>query len=338
MVRDVKMSVLMPVYNAESYVKEAIASILGQTFTDFELVVVNDGSTDNSGSVIQSFADDRIRYVENERNEGIVNTVNRGVGLCRGKYIARMDADDVALPNRLATQYRFMEAHPEVGVCSAWAEVIDDCGRVTGRIVLQTGHEQILIHLLFSVALIQPASCIRTVLLREHMYKGESVAEDYDLWCRLSNVTRMANISKFLLQYRWHENNISKERASQMETVKREITIGELHKLDLTPTEEELRIHTLSFTLHGFNRNGHESPIQPSDLSATSHWFSRLLDANRRKHRYHSRAFEGYLWSRWIVLCVSARQWRELFFPSFVGYHPCALFYLFQQMVWLSRK
>jgi glycosyltransferase involved in cell wall biosynthesis len=328
----------MPVFNAEKYLREAIESILHQTFTDFELVIVNDGSTDGSKAIVRSFSDQRIRYVENETNLGMAKSLNKGIDLCCGKYVARMDADDISLPRRLEKQYRFMEAHPDIGICSSWAQVIDDNGRVTGKILLQTDPKLVFIHLLFSVPFVHPACCIRADLLKENKYQREPVAEDYDLWSRLGDRTRMANLPEFLLQYRWHAANVSKEKEQLMDGIKREIIVGELQKLRLSPSDAELRIHTLSFSLHGFNSHREKTVVQSSDLAATQQWFKRLIAANDRVKRYHPYAFRAYLWSRWLVLCLFMKQRRKIGNPSFAGCHPCTLYYLWKQAVWLSRK
>ena len=118
------VTVLMPVYNGEKYLKEAIESILNQTFKDFEFLIINDGSTDNSVKIIQSFNDLRIRLIHNESNIGLIKTLNKGLKLSNGKYIARMDCDDVSLPKRLSVQINFMEKHPEIGVCGSWVKII----------------------------------------------------------------------------------------------------------------------------------------------------------------------------------------------------------------------
>ena len=110
------VSVVMPAYNAAKYIKEAIDSILAQTYRDFEFIIVNDGSTDNTKEIILSYSDPRIVYIENEQNSGICVTLNKGLDAAKGRYIVRMDSDDIALPQRLEVQVRYMDANPVVGV------------------------------------------------------------------------------------------------------------------------------------------------------------------------------------------------------------------------------
>ena len=123
---DTLVTVLMPVYNAERYVSEAIESILNQTYRDFEFIIINDGSTDQSEEIIQRYNDSRIVYVRNERNIRLVATLNKGIRMASGKYIMRMDADDISSTDRMKLQVKFMELHPDVGVCGSFLSVFGE--------------------------------------------------------------------------------------------------------------------------------------------------------------------------------------------------------------------
>src|SRR2546423_6687976 len=123
-----RVSVLMPVYDVAKYLREAIDSILGQTFTDFEFIIIDDASTDRSAEIINSYNDPRIRFIQNEKNVGLIATLNRGLDLAYGEYLARMDQDDVSLPERLAKQVAFMETASDVAASGTWARDIDDKG------------------------------------------------------------------------------------------------------------------------------------------------------------------------------------------------------------------
>ncbi len=126
-----KVTVLMPVYNAEKYLKTAIESILKQTFSDFELLIINDGSTDGSEEIIRSFNDKRIRLFNNEQNLGIIKTLNKGLNLAKGEYIIRMDADDISLPDRLELQVKYMEENPGIGISGTQARIFGDTKKFT---------------------------------------------------------------------------------------------------------------------------------------------------------------------------------------------------------------
>ena len=123
-----KISVLMCVYNDEDWLKNSIDSIVNQTFTDFEFVIVNDGSTDNSLEIINSYSDDRIRIINNEENLGLPKSLNRGLNLCKSELIARMDADDISMNNRLEKQYKYLKKNKEIALIGGQAEYIDSDG------------------------------------------------------------------------------------------------------------------------------------------------------------------------------------------------------------------
>jgi len=206
------ISVVMPVYNGEKYLNEAIDSILNQTFTDFEFIIINDGSTDQTEEIILSYDDSRICYVKNEKNLQIVKTLNKGISLANGKYIARMDADDISMPERFERQVEFMENHSDIGVCGTWMQTIGD---LNGVWKMPVTHEDIIVKMLFHSCLMHPTVFIRMqVLSLNNMLYDEAFSgtEDYDLWLRLSQVTKFSNIPKILLSYRI--NNMSDQRSA----------------------------------------------------------------------------------------------------------------------------
>ena len=206
-----KVTVLMPVYNAEKYVGEAIESILNQTFRDFEFLIINDGSTDNSLGIIESYKDLRIKLVNNEKNLGLSHTLNKGIELSEGEYIARMDADDVSLPGRLEKQVEFMDSHPHIGICGSWMQSFDQSGNKGIWQYPQT-HDELLFLLFFNSCFAHPTVCLRKLILLESglRYKQEfTPAEDYYLWSELVEVTRFFNLQEVLLRYRLSETQMS---------------------------------------------------------------------------------------------------------------------------------
>ena len=203
------VSVLMPVYNAERYVAEAVESILAQTFTDFEFIIIDDGSTDGSLGILRDYAarDRRINLVSRE-NRGFSATLNEGLQVCRAELVARMDADDIALPDRLHHQVPFMRDHPEVSVCGTDIYWTDDNACLLRRERVRTSHDDIMAALRMSLVL---GICHPTAILRKSIvnrlggYRHELCpAEDQDLWFRCAEVSRLANISIPLLKYRMH--------------------------------------------------------------------------------------------------------------------------------------
>lgn len=207
-----KVTVLMPVHNGEKYLREAVDSILGQTFRDFEYIVVDDASTDRSYEIARSYTDPRVVLVRNERNLGLTVSLNRGLELARGEYVARMDCDDVSLPERLERQVAFMDAHPDVGACSTWSLDIDHAGNVIGRRELPVGEELNNFYWRRS-PLIHPAAMFR--FDREDGPRYDPAcryAQDYDLWFRIRVRRRLANLPEHLLLYRVHDESITGSR------------------------------------------------------------------------------------------------------------------------------
>lgn len=212
---DPAISVLMPVYNGERFLKEAIDSILSQTFTDFEFIIINDGSTDNTENIILSYKDERIVYIKNNVNLKLIKTLNRGVDLARGKYIARMDADDISLPTRLEVQYKFMEVHPELAAISSWVNYISDKNKIIGKSTYYscTSSIAILYASLFRTPLSHPSSFIKTNILRSIKYSDIPSAlhiEDLVLWnTMLLQNYRLMNLKERLVNKRVDDNCIT---------------------------------------------------------------------------------------------------------------------------------
>lgn len=183
-----KLSVILPVYNGEKYLHAAIESILAQSFTDFEMLVMNDGSTDGSAAIISSFNDPRVIAIENEKNRGLIYTLNRGIDLAKGEFIARMDADDIALPERFARQIELLEKE-DVAMVATTVKLIDEEGNPlpdwkadVNNISLQN----IKTYLLRDNCIAHPTVMGKTSVFRSYKYRfNQKYSEDYDLWLRL---------------------------------------------------------------------------------------------------------------------------------------------------------
>ena len=212
------ISIVLPVYNAERYLDECLNSILGQTYPNFELIVVNDGSTDNSVDVINKYKDKRIKIVENEHN--FIKSLNLGIKHAKGEYIARMDADDIMLPHRLETQFNYMESNPKVAICGSWAETF---GARNYTMKVPVNHFDIVSRLLLSNILFHPTIMLRNGLIGKYpgypdLYKQKyPCAEDYKLWTDLAvEGYKFANIPEILLKYRLSENQSTNVRRKEM--------------------------------------------------------------------------------------------------------------------------
>jgi len=207
------ISVLMPTYNAAPYLREAIDSILGQSFTDFEFLIINDGSTDKSEEIIWSYTDPRIRYVKNDENLKLIATLNKGIALCKGKYIARMDADDISLPNRLERQYNFMEQHLDVGICGTFYESFAE-NTTFNACRYPENHEDICFKQLYQIQVSHGTVLMRKQMLEKHKLTFDANyphAEDYDFFTRASRVTLLHNLQFIGYKVRHHEEEVSKK-------------------------------------------------------------------------------------------------------------------------------
>lgn len=204
-----EITVFMPVYNAENYLKTAIESVLSQSFGDFEFLIVDDGSTDGSRSIIDSFSDVRIKLIC--RSHDYIKTLNEGLRSAIGKYIVRMDADDIMLPARLEAQYSFMESHSEVDICGSYIRLFGDWNEeITWYPKV---HNDITNLLLLKCPLANSSTCIRKSFLDENeiRYSGEYIyCEDYKFWVDAFKAGGIfANIPQILLLYRCHSDQVS---------------------------------------------------------------------------------------------------------------------------------
>lgn len=290
------VSVLMPVYNAGGFVKESIDSILKQSHTHFELIIINDGSTDSSEEIILSFKDPRIRYIRNETNLGLIKTLNKGIDLCNGEFIARMDADDISLPDRLKKQLKFMQDHPEVGVCGS-----DYIHFGKGKQIPLTSHHEhdwIAGWMLFNSSVVHPALMLRTsVIKKESPYFNSEYkhVEDYELWSRLIFKSKFGDVPETLLKYRIHASQVSRQyRHEQIENgnkVRRKL----LEKAGFHFGEREFRVHCLL---------GNSQIITSvKDLAILSFWFSKMMEQNKKLNYIDQSVLERVLAKQWYDAC-----------------------------------
>lgn len=217
------VTVVMPVYNAELYLRESIESVLCQTFSDFEFHIIDDGSIDSSVEIIKSYSDSRIYLWKNQTNKGVTQTLNEAYERINTKYIARMDADDIALSHRLQTQINFMEKNPEISIAGSWFSSTN----FEIQYKPPTKHDDIAVGLLENSQIGHP-----TIIIRNETWKKNKLsysddflyAEDYECWCSsVIKGLKLANIPEFLLLYRSHEQQISTSK--NLEQIKSSYTI-----------------------------------------------------------------------------------------------------------------
>ncbi|MCW3109269.1 MAG: glycosyl transferase protein [Segetibacter sp.] len=201
-----QITILMPVYNAEKYLAEAIDSILHQSFSNFEFLIIDDGSTDTSIDIIRSYSDSRIHLVRNEKNLGISATLNKGIDLSSTELIARMDADDISYPTRIEAQLEFFRKNPDCALLSAWArEIAEDKTPIYTSRFNSNFYYCILI---FECWIYHPTVMYKKSAVKDVGAYSVPYCEDYDLWWKLSRKYKIANLSEVLLDYRSTDDSL----------------------------------------------------------------------------------------------------------------------------------
>ena len=211
------VSIIMPVFNTAPYLAESVTSILKQEFTDFEFIIINDGSTDESDRLIRIFEDPRIRYYTNDGNRGLVYTLNRGLELSNGIYIARMDGDDVSMPARLALQIDYLQKHPETDLLATRVELINEHGESAGiwkDEALHISRESIRSFLPINNCIAHPSVMAKADKLKQYGYDSrQSLAEDYDLWLRMcADKLNIDKLDEALVKHRILQSSFTRKR------------------------------------------------------------------------------------------------------------------------------
>lgn len=295
-----RLSVLLAVLNGEAHLDEAICSVLAQTFRDFEFIIIDDGSTDGTARILERFRreDGRIRLYS-QPNRGLVTSLNLGMKLAAGEYIARMDADDISLPDRFAAQVAYMDAHKEVGVCGTWVETFGSGRSDIVRYPSDDG--TIRSWLLFESAMAHSSVMLRRSTLESHglVYDIHALhAEDYDLWVRAAHHTILANIPAVFLRYRVHPQQVGSRYEEEMRESAQRIRLAQLDRLGIRPTEEEAKLHE-TLSRWKFEPTRHF-------LRAAREWLSKLASANSSVHACPQTNFHFVLGQRWAEVCAAA--------------------------------
>ncbi len=276
-----KISVLMPAYNAEKYIKEAIDSILAQTFSDFELIIIDDGSTDRTAEIVNDYSDSRIRFCPNEKNMGVAATLNRGLGLASGEYIARMDADDISKAERFSKQVGYLDAHADIAVCGTSIELFCD-GTVIGTRFPSTEPEKLKEDLFFSCGIAHPSVMMRKAAILE--LGGYDPAfngmEDYELWCRVAEKNKIAVLPEILFRYRIHRGQVTQNPSPKYKEQMRELKKRQAEQLGIVATPEEFGAYAAYCT--GTIGTSY------SEIAALGRFFEKAEVGNERIKYYRS--------------------------------------------------
>jgi len=310
------VSIIMSVYNGEQYLSIAIDSILNQTFTDFEFVIINDCSTDQSKAIIQSYADERIVYLENEKNLGLAAALNKGIAIAKGKYIARMDDDDVAFAERLERQVAFLEENRQIGLLGSYAEIV---GNQTGLRKHSEYSDQLKVRTFFSCQFCHPTVMIRKEVLDQNNLRYNetfSTAQDYELWSRMLECTGFATLPLILLKYRTHDKQVSvAKRQLQIESTSH-IYKQLLSKLGLELTNDMELLHR---KVAGF-----QFLQTKQDVPKIGDYFQQLIEANNKFDVFPKLFFARFLSEYYynIVNNTETHKLRrlKLYSPFFQSY------------------
>ena len=308
------ITILMAVYNGAPFLRDAIDSIFAQTYPHFELLVVNDGSSDSTADVLQSYSDPRLIVITNERNLGLVASLNKGLDLARGELVSRMDADDLCLPERLEKQFLFLKGNPRVGLCGTWFRTF---GAKRPTIVHPPQHsDDIAARLFYESPIGHPTVMFRRGLFAQQglSYKNDlPYVEDYELWTRAAEVTELANIPEVLLEYRYHEAQVSSQKQVMQRQNVDKIRLRQLNKIYPQASEVECTTH-LSILA---NESSGERQLEPSEVEA---WLLKLIALNEsRASRFPIEAFRRALalvWWRYCAARYSAPGILRAFYKS----------------------
>jgi len=245
-----KISVLMPAYNAEKYIGDAIESILNQSFTDFEFIIIDDCSTDCTWEIIQEYAkkDERIVSVKNNENLKISKTLNRGIRLAKGKYIARMDADDWSYPDRLQKQIKYMDSNPQVGISGGSMEVCDNNLKKISSRTYNLKDEEIRKNIFRYSPFSHPLVIYRSDIIKNINYNTYLYdAEDYDLYFRIGLEGKFGNIKDNLLKLRVNSQSVSQTNASRQEKLTLFIRLKAIIEYAYKPTLIDIAYSLLQY-------------------------------------------------------------------------------------------
>jgi len=295
----------MPTYNSARYLQESVQSVLAQTFSDFELIVVDDGSTDHTSGLLDEVRDSRVVVRSLERNSGLAAARNAGLELCRGSLIAWLDSDDVSQPDRLMRQVTILERQPRVGLCGTWVRTMG-AGERVWRYPRKS--DVLASRMVFDDPYATSSVMVRRKALTDAggFDSQFAPAEDYDLWERVSRVWDGHTLPRVLTRYRLHDAQTSVRDHIQQSEAIRQIQVRQLTRLGIAPTPEEWRVHALLGVGWGVG-------LSQDDLPVVKDWLLRLVEANNAQRAFPPRAFASVVSQRLRIAEQACRpsRWRS---------------------------
>lgn len=279
------VSVIMPVFDCVNYIEEAVNSILNQTFTDFELIIIDDGSTDGTTSILGQLEDDRIKIILKKDNEGVSKATNDGFRLAQGKYIARMDGDDIALKERFEKQVKVLENNPNVFICSGLVQYLGGSNVI---IPYKEKHQEIITELLISCSICMGATMFRKKELSGYFYdENKNNGEDYDFWTKVAWLGEMYTVQEVLLLYRVHDNQASKKHKQQQILDDIEIRLNLFKKINYNTIKYTDHLIKKMLLLNEF--------VSIKELELFLSWIKELAFLNRKSEMYPQKELENVL-------------------------------------------
>lgn len=300
----------MPVYNCAQYVGEAIDSVLNQTYTDFEFLIIDDASTDKTVSIIKAYKDSRIKLIEKPKNTGYTNSLNSGLTIANGEYIARMDGDDISLPERFAKQVAFMDTHPDIVACGTAYSIIGS--ELVKR--FPKNHEDLKIILLNKTCFGHPTVMLRLSVIKEHSVTYDITkepAEDYDLWVRLLAYGKFCNLPEVLLDYRVHDNQVSVKKSEQKYRSYYIIKRNILNYLNISFSEQEKELLEEIIC---------RQIISYKNFKTYKSLKNKLILANE-KAVFEPSGFDAYLKEMDFLVCKDYFLNRKKYFPNILVHY-----------------
>ena len=301
-----KISVIMPVFNAFPFLSESIQSILNQTFSEFELIILNDKSTDESLQIINNFKaiDNRIVLIDKEQNVGPANLRNEGINIAKGDYIALMDADDIAMPNRFEKQLTFLKNNPEIGLCGTWFTFFDAESKTIKHSV---DSDAIKVSFLHSCNIGNPTVMFKKEVLGDLKFDNDYVpVEDYDLWSRLLAKTKFYNIPESLLNYRQHNTNISKTKVDNVNRSVRRVKINQLAHLEISDSDPKIDSYLNAVSL--------KKKLSPEEIIESINASKHLITQNAKINYFNQELFEKHINKVLIRSIRNAASYNKSFY------------------------
>lgn len=300
------VTVFIPVYNREKYIHQAISSVLQQEYSDFELLLVDDGSSDKSIEIIQSFNDKRIRLLENAENLGIPKTRNRGIQEAKGHYVAMLDSDDIMLPKRLSYQIKFLEKNLDYAGVGSWSRHIDQEGNVNRKIRTRPiGDKRIKSSLLFHSAIHNRTFTARSSILKNLGYDNKfRRCQDYELLSRIPVEQKLYNLPRVLVHGRKHPDQITSMTTDFGNQMKKNIAERYLTALGVNFEQLDLDNHIK------IARNN-SADVDKNYIDWCEDWLLKLYSANSQNNYFDSKAFSQIIFKMWIKVIYRYRRSSE---------------------------